>query len=75
MSITEVVSMKADEILCRDSEKTGSSIKLDWKGNAKEKSYKNLEEFHTYFALQVSYSSILRQCINSLVYMLWFWFI
>lgn len=75
MSIKEVVSMKADKILCSDSEKTGSSRKLDWKGNAKEKSYKNLEEFHTYFALQVSFSSILRQCINSLAYTLWFWFI
>ena len=49
--------MKEDKILCRDSEKTDSSRKLDWKENAKEKSYKNLEEFHTHFALQVSFSS------------------
>ena len=48
----EVVSMKEDKILCRDSEKTDSSRKLDWKENTKEKSYKNLEEFHTHFALQ-----------------------
>lgn len=29
MSIKEVVSMKADKILCSNSEKTGSSRKLD----------------------------------------------
>ena len=29
MSIREVVSMKADKMLCKDSVKTGSSRKLD----------------------------------------------
>lgn len=29
MSMKEVVSMKEDKILCRDSEKTDSSRKLD----------------------------------------------